>query len=58
MVDPKMKVAVVGLVFESTEYPGATVEICVSIHSPERINPGGNEHTLTTLVKVVSGWRL
>lgn len=58
MVDPKMKVALVGLVFESTEYPGATVEICVPIHSPELVNPGGNEHALTTPVKVVSGWRL
>ncbi len=59
------------VVFESTVYPGATEEICVPIlekhsglkwksgffvgYSPERINPGDKEHTLTTIVKVVSG---
>jgi UDP-N-acetyl-D-glucosamine/UDP-N-acetyl-D-galactosamine dehydrogenase len=59
------------VVFESTVYPGATEEICIPIleqhsglkwmqdffvgYSPERINPGDKEHTLTTIVKVVSG---
>ena len=51
------------VVFESTVYPGATEEVCVPIlekasgmrwkrdffvgYSPERINPGDKEHTLT-----------
>ena len=59
------------MVFESTVYPGATEEICIPIleresgkrwkqdffvgYSPERINPGDNEHTLTRIVKVVAG---
>nr|WP_321399848.1 nucleotide sugar dehydrogenase [uncultured Desulfobacter sp.] len=59
------------VVFESTVYPGVTEEICVPIlekesgmtwkkdfhvgYSPERINPGDKEHTLTKIVKVVSG---
>ncbi|MBI5559412.1 MAG: nucleotide sugar dehydrogenase [Deltaproteobacteria bacterium] len=59
------------VVFESTVYPGATEEECVPIleresglrwkrdffvgYSPERINPGDKEHTLTRIVKVVSG---
>ncbi len=59
------------VVFESTVYPGVTEEICgpelerVSGleqgrdfklgYSPERINPGDKEHTLTRIVKVVSG---
>lgn len=59
------------VVFESTVYPGATEEICVPIieqesgmrwkegffvgYSPERINPGDKERTLTRIVKVVSG---
>jgi len=59
------------VVYESTVYPGATEEICVPIleresglkwktdffvgYSPERINPGDKEHTLTRIVKVVSG---
>ncbi len=58
------------VVYESTVYPGATEEICVPIlekqsglkwkkdffvgYSPERINPGDKEHTLTRIVKVVS----
>ena len=57
--------------FESTVYPGATEEICIPIleqhsgmkwkqdfhvgFSPERINPGDKQHTLTTILKVVSG---
>ena len=59
------------VVFESTVYPGATEEVCVPEiervsgkkwkkdffigYSPERINPGDKEHTLTRIVKVVSG---
>jgi UDP-N-acetyl-D-glucosamine/UDP-N-acetyl-D-galactosamine dehydrogenase len=59
------------VVFESTVYPGATEEVCVPIieresglkwkkdffvgYSPERINPGDKERTLTKIVKVVSG---
>ena len=59
------------VVFESTVYPGATEEICVPAierhsgkkwkrdffvgYSPERINPGDREHTLTSITKVVSG---
>ena len=58
------------VVFESTVYPGATEEICVPVverysgfkwkrdffvgYSPERINPGDKEHSLTRIVKVVS----
>lgn len=59
------------VVYESTVFPGATEDICVPIleknsgkkwkeeffvgYSPERINPGDKERTLTTIVKVVSG---
>ena len=59
------------VVYESTVYPGATEEVCVPIlekasgkrwkrdfhvgYSPERINPGDREHTLTRIVKVVAG---
>lgn len=59
------------VVYESTVYPGATEEICIPTleresglkwkkdffvgYSPERINPGDKTHTLTTIVKVVSG---
>ncbi|MBB3117093.1 nucleotide sugar dehydrogenase [Pseudoduganella violacea] len=59
------------VVYESTVYPGATEEICIPIleqqsglkwkqdfhvgFSPERINPGDKQHTLTTILKVVSG---
>ena len=59
------------VVYESTVYPGATEEICIPVleresglkwkqdffvgYSPERINPGDRERTLTKLVKVVSG---
>lgn len=59
------------VVYESTVYPGATEEVCIPVlekhsgmkwkadfhvgFSPERINPGDKEHTLTTLLKVVSG---
>ena len=59
------------VVYESTVYPGATEEVCIPVlekhsamtwkkdfhvgYSPERINPGDKEHTLTRIVKVVSG---
>ncbi len=59
------------VIFESTVYPGVTEEVCVPIleqesgmtwrqdfhvgYSPERINPGDKEHTLTRIVKVVAG---
>jgi len=59
------------VVFESTVYPGATEEDCVPVlekcsklkfnkdffcgYSPERINPGDKEHTLTKIMKVTSG---
>jgi UDP-N-acetyl-D-glucosamine/UDP-N-acetyl-D-galactosamine dehydrogenase len=59
------------IVFESTVYPGATEEICVPVvercsemqwrrdffvgYSPERINPGDKQHSLSRIVKLVSG---
>lgn len=59
------------VVYESTVYPGATEEVCVSVleresgmrwkvdfhvgYSPERINPGDREHTLARIIKIVSG---
>ena len=59
------------VVFESTVYPGATEEVCIPViekhsgmkwktdffvgYSPERINPGDKERTLTKIKKVVSG---
>ncbi len=59
------------VVYESTVYPGCTEEDCVPIlekisgltykkdfkvgYSPERINPGDREHTLTRIMKVTSG---
>ncbi len=59
------------VIYESTVFPGATEEICVPIlsavsgltfnqdffvgYSPERINPGDKEHTLTTIRKITSG---
>jgi len=59
------------VVFESTVFPGATEEICIPIieaesglkwkkdfsvgYSPERVNPGDKERTLTKIMKVVSG---
>ena len=59
------------VVFESTVYPGCTEEDCLPVieelshlkvgedfklgYSPERINPGDKEHTLASIVKVVSG---
>lgn len=62
------------VIYESTVYPGATEEVCVPIleresglwlnegfvcgYSPERINPGDEEHRLTTITKVTSGSNL
>jgi UDP-N-acetyl-D-glucosamine/UDP-N-acetyl-D-galactosamine dehydrogenase len=59
------------VIYESTVYPGCTEEDCVPIlekisglkfnqdffcgYSPERINPGDKNHTLTKIKKVVSG---
>lgn len=59
------------IVYESTVYPGVTEDICGPIiekasglkqgigfklgYSPERINPGDKQHTLTKIMKVVSG---
>jgi UDP-N-acetyl-D-glucosamine/UDP-N-acetyl-D-galactosamine dehydrogenase len=59
------------VVYESTVYPGLTEEVCQPLleqgsglaggkdfflgYSPERINPGDKVHTLTTVVKIVSG---
>ena len=70
VVGKHMKKGVI-VVYESTVYPGATEEVCVPIlaqasklkwkhdffvgYSPERINPGDREHTLTRVVKVVAG---
>jgi UDP-N-acetyl-D-galactosamine dehydrogenase len=59
------------VVYESTVYPGCTEDDCIPVleelsglkwkedfmigYSPERINPGDTQHTLTNVVKVVSG---
>jgi len=59
------------VVYESTVYPGCTEEDCIPVleetsgltfgkdftvgYSPERINPGDKQHTLTNTIKVVSG---
>ena len=59
------------VVYESTVYPGCTEEDCLPVlekfsgltfkedfklgYSPERINPGDKEHTITKILKVVSG---
>lgn len=59
------------VIYESTVYPGVTEEICVPElektsglkfnkdfycgYSPERINPGDKEHTVTKILKVTSG---
>jgi UDP-N-acetyl-D-glucosamine/UDP-N-acetyl-D-galactosamine dehydrogenase len=58
------------VVYESTVYPGATEEDCLTIleeisglkcgidfklgYSPERINPGDKDHTISTITKIVS----
>lgn len=59
------------VIYESTVYPGATEEECVPVlekfsnlkfnqdffcgYSPERINPGDKEHTVTKILKVTAG---
>ena len=59
------------VIYESTVYPGCTMDDCVPIidkisnlkcgkdwfvgYSPERVNPGDKEHTIDKIVKVVSG---
>ncbi|MEI8079530.1 MAG: nucleotide sugar dehydrogenase [bacterium] len=58
------------VVYESTVYPGVTEDYCLPIleqesglklgqfglgYSPERINPGDHKHTLSTVIKIVSG---
>ena len=59
------------VIYESTVFPGCTEEECVPIlerfsglafnrdffcgYSPERINPGDREHTLTKILKITSG---
>lgn len=59
------------IVYESTVYPGCTEDDCIPVlerisgltfikdfkvgYSPERINPGDKEHTITKIMKVVSG---
>jgi UDP-N-acetyl-D-glucosamine/UDP-N-acetyl-D-galactosamine dehydrogenase len=59
------------VIYESTVYPGVTEEDCVPIlekfsglkfnqdffcgYSPERVNPGDKEHSVTTIKKVTSG---
>jgi UDP-N-acetyl-D-galactosamine dehydrogenase len=70
LIAPHMKKGAI-VIFESTVYPGATEEECIPVlekgsgmrwmrdfhvgYSPERINPGDKEHTLTNIKKVVSG---
>jgi UDP-N-acetyl-D-galactosamine dehydrogenase len=59
------------IIYESTVYPGCTEEVCVPVlekfsklkfnqdffcgYSPERINPGDKEHTISNIKKVTSG---
>ena len=59
------------VIYESTVYPGVTEEVCVPElekgsglkfninffvgYSPERINPGDKEHTVTEILKVTAG---
>lgn len=59
------------IIYESTVYPGVTEDECVPVleqisglkfnedfyvgYSPERINPGDKEHTVTKILKVTSG---
>jgi UDP-N-acetyl-D-galactosamine dehydrogenase len=59
------------VIYESTVYPGVTEEVCVPVleeisglkynidffagYSPERINPGDKDHTVTKILKVTSG---
>jgi UDP-N-acetyl-D-glucosamine/UDP-N-acetyl-D-galactosamine dehydrogenase len=59
------------VIYESTVYPGVTEDVCIpeienasglkfnddffAGYSPERINPGDKEHTVTKILKVTSG---
>lgn len=59
------------VIYESTVYPGATEEECIPVlervsglkynrdffagYSPERINPGDKQHTVSKILKVTSG---
>mgnify|MGYP000645584682 CR=1 FL=1 len=59
------------VIYESTVYPGVTEDECVPIleklsslvfnkdffcgYSPERINPGDKEHTISKILKITSG---
>lgn len=59
------------VIYESTVYPGVTEEVCVTElestsnmkfnqdffcgYSPERINPGDKEHTVTKILKITAG---
>ena len=59
------------VIYESTVYPGCTLQDCIPViekesglklnqdfycgYSPERINPGDKENTLTKITKIVSG---
>jgi UDP-N-acetyl-D-glucosamine/UDP-N-acetyl-D-galactosamine dehydrogenase len=59
------------VIYESTVYPGVTEDVCVPEleissglkfnqdfycgYSPERINPGDKEHTVTKILKVTAG---
>jgi len=59
------------VVYESTVYPGCTEDDCLPVieitsgkkrgvdffagYSPERINPGDKEHTVTKILKIVAG---
>jgi UDP-N-acetyl-D-galactosamine dehydrogenase len=70
MIGRSLRVGTV-VVFESTVYPGLTREICGPIlaeasglrqgvdfklgYSPERINPGDQQHRIETITKIVSG---
>jgi len=70
LIAPHLKKGAI-VVYESTVYPGATEDVCVPVlekcsnktwkkdffvgYSPERINPGDKEHTLSSIVKIVSG---
>jgi UDP-N-acetyl-D-galactosamine dehydrogenase len=70
LIGPRLKAGSV-VVFESTVYPGLTREFCGPRlagasglrqgidfklgYSPERINPGDNQHRLETIVKIVAG---
>jgi UDP-N-acetyl-D-galactosamine dehydrogenase len=59
------------VIYESTVYPGVTEDVCIPVlekntgliynkdfyagYSPERINPGDKEHTVTKILKVTAG---